>query len=52
MNCCDKNCEYRSFNGGDDISDFYYCKAVGTEVNRGEDICLLDKFDAEIDAGL
>lgn len=44
MNCCDKECRYREFNGGDEISDFYYCGLVGIEVNRGEDMCLLDRY--------
>jgi len=49
MNCCDKECDYRELNGGDDISDFYFCKYCGIEVDRGCDECLIDKFDREIE---
>jgi hypothetical protein len=47
MICRYKKCKYREFNGGDDISDFYYCKLAGTEVGRGEEECLIDKWRAE-----
>ena len=43
VKCIDKECEYRELNGGDEISDFYFCKACGISVNRGEDECLLDE---------
>lgn len=52
MNCCDKECKYREFNGGDEISDFYYCGLVGIEVNRGEDMCLLDRYDLDLNLEL
>jgi len=44
MKCINKECEYRVFNGGDDIGDFYYCELVGITVERGNDECLDDKF--------
>ena len=44
MRCLDKECEHRELNGGDDVSDFYYCKYCGITVNRGEDECLVDKW--------
>lgn len=47
MKCIDKECEYRELNGGDEISDFYFCKECGIDVNRGEDECLFDRWDAE-----
>lgn len=46
--CWEKDCKYRIWNMGDEISDFYYCKLVGTEVGRGLDECLEDRFDKEI----
>lgn len=52
MKCIDKECAHREFNGGDDISDFYFCKECGVSVGRGEDECLWDQFnneDEEID---
>ena len=47
MKCIDKECEHRELNGGDEISDFYFCKECGISVDRGEDECLFDKWDAE-----
>ena len=47
MKCIDKECECRELNGGDEISDFYFCKECGLSVNRGEDECLFDKWDTE-----
>jgi len=47
MKCIDKECEYRVLNGGDGISDFYYCEFVGIAVDRGNDECLIDEFDKE-----
>lgn len=44
MRCIDKECNYRELNGGDEISDFYFCKHWGIAVNRGEDECLVDKW--------
>ena len=26
MKCIDKKCEYKELNGGDGMSDFYFCK--------------------------
>lgn len=49
--CIDYACVKRQLNGGDDIGDFYYCTEVGTEVGRGQDECLLDKFVREIRNG-
>ena len=49
--CIDYTCVKRQLNGGDDIGDFYYCTEVGTEVGRGENECLLDKFVREIRNG-
>ena len=49
--CIDYDCINRTYNSGDDIGDFYYCKEVGIEVGRGEDECLLDKFAREIREG-
>jgi hypothetical protein len=48
MNCCDKACEYKELNGGDGISDFYFCKYVGITMDSGDKRCLLDKFHDEI----
>lgn len=47
MKCIDKECEYKELNGGDEISDFYFCKYCGIAVERGEVECLLDKWDSE-----
>ena len=47
MNCCDKECKYKTFNGGDDISDFYWYKYVGTSTERGTEECLLERFERE-----
>lgn len=47
MKCLEKECEYRVLNGGDDISDFYWCKFVGIAVDRGNNECLIDKYDKE-----
>lgn len=49
MKCVDKECEYREFNSGDDISDFYYCKWCGITVERGQEECLIDQFEKEDD---
>lgn len=48
MICINKDCEYRAWNMGDEIGDFYYCNFVGIEVDRGLEECLVDKFDREI----
>jgi len=48
MICYDRKCNYRELNGGDEISDFYYCKYVGMTVDRGQDECLIDQFDKEL----
>ncbi len=47
MKCIDKICDYREFNTRDDVGNFYYCKYVGIEVDRGNDECLLDRFNKE-----
>lgn len=47
MKCFDKECEYRELNGGDEISDFYYCKYYGITVERGQQECLIDEFEKE-----
>lgn len=47
-NCCDKECNYRVLNGGDEVSDYYWCEYVGISVDRGTDPCLLEKFEREI----
>ena len=47
MKCIDKECEYRELNGGDEISDFYYCKYCGITVKRGQKECLIDEFEKE-----
>jgi len=47
MNCCNKQCSYKELNGGDEISDFYYCKYVGVTMDRGNEKCLLDRFERE-----
>ena len=47
MLCLEKECEYRKLNGGDDISDFYFCDIVGVDVDRGNNECLIDKYDKE-----
>lgn len=47
MKCIDKECKYRELNGGDDISDYFFCKYTGIEVGIGEDECLLDKWRQE-----
>lgn len=47
MKCIAKECKYRELNGGDEISDFYFCKLCGITVERGEDECLLDECDEE-----
>jgi len=49
MNCYDKQCKYKELNGADEISDFYYCKFVGIAVDRGNEECLIDRFNREID---
>lgn len=46
--CWEKDCKHRIWNLGDEIGDFYYCELVGTEVGRGLDECLKDRFDREI----
>ena len=48
MKCIDKECEYRELNGGDGISDLYFCKGCGISVDRGENECLFDKWDDEL----
>lgn len=47
MKCIDKKCKYKELNGGDEVSDFYFCKYCGIDVDRGEDECLIDKWNAE-----
>lgn len=47
MKCINKKCKHRELNGGDEISDFYFCKECGIAVDRGEDECLLDQLDEE-----
>ena len=49
MKCIDKECIYRELNGGDEISDFYFCTYCGLSVDRGTDECLFDKWDRESD---
>ena len=49
MICIEKECKYREFNTGDDISDFYFCKLVGIEVDRGNEECLIDKYEKEFE---
>jgi len=48
MNCYDKKCKYKELNGGDEISDFYFCKYVGITVDRGNEECLIERFEREI----
>lgn len=45
MKCIDKKCKYRELNGGDEISDFYFCKYCGITVERGQQECLIDEFE-------
>lgn len=47
MKCIDKECEFRELNGGDEISDFYFCKECGIDVGRGEGECIIDKWESE-----
>jgi hypothetical protein len=47
MKCIDKECEYKMLNGGDEISDFYFCKFCGITVDRGQEECLIDEFERE-----
>lgn len=47
MKCIDKKCAYRELNGGDGISDFYYCKLCGITVERGQEECLIDQFEKD-----
>ena len=47
MKCINKECKYRELNGGDEISDFYYCKYCGITVERGQKECLIDEFGKE-----
>lgn len=47
MRCIDKTCEYRELNGGNENSDYYFCKLVGITVEDGVEECLIDKFDKE-----
>ena len=47
MKCINKECEYKELNGGDEISDFYYCKYCGITVGRGKQECLIDEFEKE-----
>ena len=49
MQCIEKECSYREFNGGDDIGDFYFCSKCGISVKRGECECLDDKFESEVE---
>ena len=48
MKCIDKECPYRELNGGDEISDFYFCTYCGLTVDRGEDECLCDKWGRKL----
>ena len=45
MKCKDKECKHKEWNGGDGISDFYFCKEVGVSVERGECECLLEEME-------
>lgn len=47
VQCINKECTYREFNGGDDYRDYYFCKAVGIEVGDGSGMCLVDVYDKE-----
>ena len=47
MKCIDKECKYRELNGGDEISDFYFCKYCGITVERAQQECLIDKFETK-----
>ena len=47
MKCVDKECKYRKLNGGDEISDFYFCEWCGIAVERGLEECLIDRFEKE-----
>ena len=47
MKCIDKECKYKILNGGDEISDFYFCKFCGITVERGQEECLIDEFERE-----
>ena len=48
MKCIDKKCEYRGLNGGDEVSDFYFCTECGVSVDRGQNECLFDKWNTNI----
>lgn len=48
MICINKDCEYRTWNIGGEVGDFYYCGFVGVEEGRGLKECLVSKFDREI----
>lgn len=47
MKCIDKKCEFRELNGGDESSDFYFCKYCGIDVDRGESECVIDIWESE-----
>ena len=47
MKCIEKECDYRELNGGDEISDFYFCKLCGITTDRGQEECFMDKFEKE-----
>ena len=47
MKCKDKECKHKEWNGGDGISDFYFCKEVGVSVERGECECLLEEMEKQ-----
>lgn len=48
MKCLDKECEYKELNGGDEISDFYYCKYCGITVEQGQQECLMRNWMTEL----
>lgn len=47
MKCLEKECNYRQLNGGDELSDFYYCTCFGMSAERGDIECFVDKYDGE-----
>jgi hypothetical protein len=49
--CISYKCAVREWNGRDEKGDFYFCKECGTEVGRGQEECLLDKFAKEVRSG-
>ena len=49
MKCINKECKHRELNGGDEISDFYFCKYCGITVDRGQQECLIDECEKKYD---